>query len=232
MKGSHTFQDFKQLWKQRKFSLIHQAKYPELEEREFVSTLFTSTLSFLTSSHTLQLKLGVMYCLYLLYETQLVEPKVNIKVSMYLWLEFLKLYENIKQNLILDAYQIFRKMKREKFFCFTCFIRLVPQSSPGNLSTLEEIKSEMLNREGTLLRAVADVDSIETIQILYNVAKSQALGESLTLSQEISNANPEHQSVVNIINQNLISEMRQLITEFENERSKKVNPNSSSSRRV
>src|SRR5690348_6777927 len=80
----------------------------------------------------LSVRVGILYCLYLLCSTQLLRPRELIKVSMgkfasyapfrsnhhylYLqvtWQEILLLYREIKQNKLVDAYHIFRKMHKE-----------------------------------------------------------------------------------------------------------------------
>ena len=80
---------------------------------------------------------------------------INLKTSSYsinlsaTWQEMLKLLEDIRSNHLNDAFVIWKKMKSEHFYVFTCVAPPSPYSnqapvvpSPATLSTLS---SEIIN---------------------------------------------------------------------------------------
>lgn len=89
---------------------------------------------FFQLNHSFEVRVGVLYALYLLYETQPSantsshKYKINVSLGNWtsifdlkillmfvliaLWNDFQKLYEEIKQRKVVDAYAIFRKMQR------------------------------------------------------------------------------------------------------------------------
>lgn len=88
--------------------------------------------------HPLQLRVGVVYILFLLYETQSKTPKTKINVSIglihypncingavvELYQELLKLQDSIIQAKLVEPFHIIQRLKQENAFNFTAFVKV------------------------------------------------------------------------------------------------------------
>jgi hypothetical protein len=89
-----------------------------------------NTIGFFYVNKDIVIRLGVLYTLYCLHETQHNVPKVKIVVSLgtffistqilaVIWEEVVKFMEEVRKNQIADAYHIFRKMKSSNYFVYS-----------------------------------------------------------------------------------------------------------------
>ncbi|XP_057768024.1 uncharacterized protein LOC130988247 isoform X2 [Salvia miltiorrhiza] len=90
---SSAFAEFKRVWLSRKFSYIFEAS-PSTNQGFFMQSLYAHSISYMVSADSFSKRLGGLYCLYCLYETQLFKPPFKI----YLYLELKKL-----KNLVIEA---------------------------------------------------------------------------------------------------------------------------------
>lgn len=112
-----TFTDMKRVWVAKKFSYIYEAS-PRSNSAFFMQSLFSHSIGHMTSSTSLSQRLGGLYCLYCLYQTQPYKPCVKI----YLCLGELKslklLVVDAKQNGILVVPALVKKMLTENMLLF------------------------------------------------------------------------------------------------------------------
>jgi len=113
-----SFAKFKEVWREMKFTLIHEGQREDQEQKDYMKALYTTTLAYLPAYRSIYIKIGVLYTLYLLYETQRtqVKDRTKIIVSLALWEELLSLNNVIKEHKLADAYQIFIKLKKKMLF--------------------------------------------------------------------------------------------------------------------
>ncbi|KAL9231520.1 hypothetical protein vseg_006742 [Gypsophila vaccaria] len=76
-----TLADMKRIWLRRKFSYIFEAQLPT-NLALFMQTLYSHTVSHMTSNKLISHRLGALYCLYCLYETQPFKPPYKIYLSL------------------------------------------------------------------------------------------------------------------------------------------------------
>lgn len=151
----YTFEDFKALWKQLRFSYIHHARPKEMDYNEWMQRLYSSTLGFLYSPQPMMAFVGTLYTLYALYHTQLKSPPALIRVSLgaccrrwrdaagfcqdrrsptvppaVTWKYLQRLYKELKNQRMWEPYHVFRKLCEDKCFCFTAYAPVGPQSAP------------------------------------------------------------------------------------------------------
>ncbi|XP_020579951.1 uncharacterized protein LOC110024368 [Phalaenopsis equestris] len=109
--------DFKRVWFAKKFSYIYEAS-PRTNSVFFMQSLFAHSIGHMSSSTSLFQRLGGLYCLYCLYETQPYKPRVKI----YLCLGELKrlklLVVDAKENGIRVVPALVKKMLTENMFLF------------------------------------------------------------------------------------------------------------------
>ncbi|XP_015894176.1 uncharacterized protein LOC107428195 [Ziziphus jujuba] len=94
---STTLADMKRVWLSRKMSYIYEAS-PSSNLAFFMQSLYAHSIGYTISKASLSYRLGGLYCLYCLYETQPFKPPFKI----YLSLEELKKLK----NLVVDAKEI------------------------------------------------------------------------------------------------------------------------------
>ncbi len=126
-KQAYDFTSFADVWKERTFSLVHFACPEKLGRPVFMQTLYQIILSYNTmNTRLLEVKLGVLYGLYLLYFTQPevfpIFPKEKIRLILTSWKEIFELYKYSKQYDLYDAVYIYEKMRKEHIFEFVANI--------------------------------------------------------------------------------------------------------------
>ncbi|KAI0496997.1 hypothetical protein KFK09_023323 [Dendrobium nobile] len=115
--NSTTLADMKRVWFAKKFSYIYEAS-PRSNSVFFMQSLFSHSIGHMGSSTSLSQRLGGLYCLYCLYETQPYKPRVKI----YLCLGELKrlklLVVDAKENGIRVVPALVKRMLTENMFLF------------------------------------------------------------------------------------------------------------------
>ncbi|KAM3290010.1 hypothetical protein P3S67_018299 [Capsicum chacoense] len=79
--GSHTFAEMKRVWVSKKFSYIFEAS-PSRDQACFIQSLYAYCSGYMVSTNSLLSRLGGLYCLYCLYETQPFKPPFKIYISL------------------------------------------------------------------------------------------------------------------------------------------------------
>ncbi|XP_068651399.1 uncharacterized protein [Aristolochia californica] len=79
--GFKTFADMKKIWLSHKFTCIYESS-PKRNLAFFMQSLYAHTIGHLVSSISLSQRLGGLYCLYCLYETQPFKPPFKIYMSL------------------------------------------------------------------------------------------------------------------------------------------------------
>ncbi|KAJ0102980.1 hypothetical protein Patl1_06652 [Pistacia atlantica] len=76
-----TLADMKKVWLSRKFTYIYEAS-PSNNLSFFMQSLYAHTIRHMVSTASLSCRLGGLYCLYCLYETQPFKPSFKIYLSL------------------------------------------------------------------------------------------------------------------------------------------------------
>ncbi|KAF9610578.1 hypothetical protein IFM89_023372 [Coptis chinensis] len=79
--NSTTLDDMKRIWLSRKFTFIYEAR-PTTNLAFFMQSLFAHSIRYMLSTTSLSQRLGGLYCLYCLYETQPFRPAFKIYLSL------------------------------------------------------------------------------------------------------------------------------------------------------
>lgn len=79
--GSPTFAEMKRVWASKKFSYIFEAS-PSKDQACFIQSLYAYCSGYMVSTNPLLSRLGGLYCLYCLYETQPFKPPFKIYISL------------------------------------------------------------------------------------------------------------------------------------------------------
>lgn len=75
--------------------------------------------------HTFQIRVGALYLLYGLYNTQLCQPKQKIRVALKDWDEVIRFQQDLMNAQHFDAAFVFRKLRLDRAFHFTAMPKLL-----------------------------------------------------------------------------------------------------------
>ncbi|XP_039123969.1 uncharacterized protein LOC120260539 isoform X2 [Dioscorea cayenensis subsp. rotundata] len=112
-----TLTDFKRLWAARKFSYIYEAR-PTTNSAFFMQSLFSYCISNIVSQAPLARRLGGLYCLYCLHQTQPYKPSFKIYLSLDELRRLRKLVIDAKENGIKVVIALVKRMLVMNMFLF------------------------------------------------------------------------------------------------------------------
>ncbi|KAJ2006319.1 hypothetical protein GGI04_000694 [Coemansia thaxteri] len=111
------FESFCEVWKQLNFSLIHFVATEKNSRQNFMRTTYRLILSHFQPGAILEIRIGVLYALYLVYFTQPVNfPNINIRVTMDMWSMLTKLYQYCNESDIRDVVYVFDRLMSDGAF--------------------------------------------------------------------------------------------------------------------
>ncbi|XP_024398800.1 uncharacterized protein [Physcomitrium patens] len=116
-----SLRQLKELWKIRGFSFIHEACPKDTTQAFFMQSLYSSALGHVKCvERTLSWKLGGLFVLYCLYETQYVEPFYLIYLSLEDLERLHGLVKELRRIEHAEALKVLRTMLRKEAFLFGC----------------------------------------------------------------------------------------------------------------
>eukprot|EP00250_Pteridium_aquilinum_P035746 c9885_g1_i1 orf=174-1139(+) len=116
--GGLELSQMKELWRSRCFTFIHEAKPTQVNAAFFMQALYSSALDFLEGNLPWSKKLGGLYVLYILYETQLSIPPFKIYLSTDNLENIYSLVKQAKANGPLTALRVVNRMMVRDFFLY------------------------------------------------------------------------------------------------------------------
>ncbi|KAK9141750.1 hypothetical protein Syun_011150 [Stephania yunnanensis] len=115
--NSRTLVDMKKIWLSRKFSFIYEGR-PTTNVNVFMQSIYAHSIGYMVSTSSLSQRLGGLYCLYCLYETQPFKPPFRVYISLG-ELERLKILAiDAKKEYIKVAPALIKKMLDANLFLF------------------------------------------------------------------------------------------------------------------
>nr|XP_058149300.1 snRNA-activating protein complex subunit 1 isoform X3 [Dasypus novemcinctus] len=119
------FEEFTELWRSMKFGTIYCGRMRNLEKNMFTKEALALAWRYFLPPYTFQIRVGALYLLYGLYNTQLCRPKQKIRVALKDWDDVLKFQQDLINAQHFDAAYIFRKLRLDKAFHFTAMPKLL-----------------------------------------------------------------------------------------------------------
>lgn len=116
--GGLELSQMKELWRLRSFSFIHEARPNHVDAAFFMQALYSCALSHIIEDLSFSEKLGGLYVLYILYETQLFTPPFKIYLSKDDLQNIYSLVKEAKLKGPLMALKVVHKMMASCFFLF------------------------------------------------------------------------------------------------------------------
>uniref|UniRef100_H0XEP3 Small nuclear RNA activating complex polypeptide 1 n=1 Tax=Otolemur garnettii TaxID=30611 RepID=H0XEP3_OTOGA len=119
------FEDFTELWRNMKFGTIFCGRMRNLEKNMFTKEALALAWQYFLPPYTFHIRVGALYLLYGLYNTQLCQPKQKIRVALKDWDEVLKFQQDLINAQHFDAAYIFRKLRLDRAFHYTAMPKLL-----------------------------------------------------------------------------------------------------------
>ncbi|KAF3449696.1 hypothetical protein FNV43_RR10427 [Rhamnella rubrinervis] len=136
---STTLADMKRVWLSRKMSYIYEVS-PSSNLGLFMQSLYGHSIGYMISTASLSYRLGGLYCLYCLYETQPFKPPFKI----YLSLEEMKKLKNLvvvaKEHGLKVASALVKRMLDKNMFLFG-FVDITEGSIAETVNQLTELQN-------------------------------------------------------------------------------------------
>ncbi|XP_073427132.1 snRNA-activating protein complex subunit 1 [Dendrobates tinctorius] len=158
------FEEFLSIWKGLKFHTIFYGGMRSLESNRFTREVLSVASTYFLPPYTFQIRVGAMYLLYGLYNTQLCQPKQKIRLSLKDWTDVEQLHQEIISAQHLDAVYIFRQMRRMRAFYFTAMPTMLTFKSQRSIQP-EVSKEEFLEKKDR----VADLITSESLEEIMNI---------------------------------------------------------------
>ncbi|XP_069806473.1 snRNA-activating protein complex subunit 1 [Dendropsophus ebraccatus] len=158
------FEEFLTIWKEIKFDTIYYGGMRNLECNRFTRELFSIASSYFLPPYTFQIRVGAMYLLYGLYNTQLCQPKQKIRVALKDWADIEQFHQELISAEHLDAVYIFRQMRRMRAFYFTAMPTMLTFRSQKSVQP-EVSKEEFLEKKDR----VSDLITLESLEEIMNI---------------------------------------------------------------
>uniref|UniRef100_A0A8C1SSD3 Small nuclear RNA activating complex, polypeptide 1a n=1 Tax=Cyprinus carpio TaxID=7962 RepID=A0A8C1SSD3_CYPCA len=157
------YEEFSAIWREMDFSSVFFGTQSDHEKRSFTRLTFTIAYRYILPPYSFQIRVGGLYMIYGLYNTQSIWPKEKIRIALKDWYDVQKLIADAKSCQHLDVFYIFKRLLSSKAFCFTA----MPQKLTFEASerVQHNVNEEFRDRKNR----VAELASIEMLEEISNV---------------------------------------------------------------
>ncbi|XP_058843968.1 snRNA-activating protein complex subunit 1-like isoform X1 [Acipenser ruthenus] len=198
------YEDFSALWREMKFSTIFHGKMGDVEKRNFSREALSTACHYFFPPYSFQIRVGALYLLYGLYNTQLCQPKEAIRLALKDWEEVEAFQQDVINAQHFDAVYILRKMFLTKVFHFTAMPHLlfyrIKQKMPR-----QEICEEFRDR-------TAKVNTLITTDALEEITNVHEHYQKMKCA--ISSDKTQPDKALSLIKQDLVSDLRNFALDF------------------
>ncbi|KFK29952.1 hypothetical protein AALP_AA7G199100 [Arabis alpina] len=197
------FADMKRVWLSRKFSYIFEA-IPNTNIAFFIQSLYAHIIGHMVSIHSLSRRLGGLYCLYCLHETQPFKPKFRIYISLKELEKLRDVIVEVKDKGVEIAVVVAKQMLDKNVFIFGA-VDLNEASATETINQLTELQNarvrfayEKLISDTKIEQFIhlemgneVDLDSLHKMSSKYAEAKKRAIKGELVEIEDIRHISEE-----------------------------------------
>ncbi|NXI35511.1 SNPC1 protein, partial [Galbula dea] len=147
------FERFAELWRERRFDTIFHGRIRALERNKLTKKTLELAQQYFLPPYAFQIRVGALYLLYGLYNTQLCQPKQKIRISLKDWPEIQRFQQDLIDSQHYDAAYIFRTLRLARAFHFTAMPKLLNYRTKKKIqgNTFKEEFKEPSNRVNSLI---------------------------------------------------------------------------------
>ncbi|XP_063003739.1 snRNA-activating protein complex subunit 1 [Elgaria multicarinata webbii] len=209
------YEDFASLWRQHRFHTIFYGKIRTPEQIKFTKEALALVWSYFLPPYTFQIRVGALYLLYGLYNTQLCQPKEKIRVALKDWPEVSKFQHELLDAQHYDAAYIFRTLRMDKAFFFTAMPKFLSFRTKKNMPNRIEMKSEFRDPSDR----VAMLNPADFLEETKNVHDHYQKMKCL-----ISMDQSQPDKALNLIKDDFIVNFKDIVLEYQRWQKNKVEP--------
>ncbi|KAM5128982.1 snRNA-activating protein complex subunit 1 isoform 1-T2 [Mantella aurantiaca] len=199
------YEEFLSLWKELKFHTIFFGGMRSLERNRFSREAFSVVSPYFLPPYTFQIRVGALYLMYGLFNTQLCEPKQKIRIALKDWAEVEKFHQDLISAQHLDAVYIFRQMRRSRAFYFTAMPTLLTFRSQMRIPA-EDSKEEFKD----VRDRVADLITDESLEEMINIHEHYQTTKRL---MHVDKSEPDRNQ--SLIKEEFTDELNSLVSQYQ-----------------
>ncbi|KAI9521966.1 hypothetical protein NQZ68_041605 [Dissostichus eleginoides] len=195
------FEVFSTIWREMNFSHIFHGTVKH-EKRSFSRLILDSAYSFLLPPFSFQIRVGGLYLLYSLFQSQTAAPPEQIRMALKDWEHVKKFEKDAIDAQHMDVIYILRQLRLQKAFHFSAMPTLLVFRKQRKKETpaLCEKFIERASRPQELI----NIDLLEELSNVHDLYGN--------LKSSVSETSEE--SSVNLIHQDLIPQLRNTVVDF------------------
>ncbi|KAL0967552.1 hypothetical protein UPYG_G00253690 [Umbra pygmaea] len=119
------FEDFSAIWRSMVFHSVFYGTLADSEMREFCQLTLTTAFNYFLPPYSFQIRVGALYLLYGLYNTQHALPKAKIRFALKDWDQIQKFYQDSLRSQHSDVVYVLKKLVTDSAFIYTAMPQLL-----------------------------------------------------------------------------------------------------------
>uniref|UniRef100_A0A672IML1 Small nuclear RNA activating complex, polypeptide 1b n=1 Tax=Salarias fasciatus TaxID=181472 RepID=A0A672IML1_SALFA len=176
------YEIFSKIWREMKFSDIFSGITARHEKRAFSRTILDSAYPFFLPPFSFQIRVGGLYLLFGLYQTQRVSPPEQVRLALKDWDEVKKLEKDAVDAQHYDVVYVLRKLEACGAFSYTAMPQLLAfrkkrKAEPLSSSLREEFM-ERTSRPQELIN-IELLEELSNVHKLYDNLKKSVFSPAL-----------------------------------------------------
>lgn len=206
---SKTLADMKRVWISKKFSYIYEAS-PSKNLAFFMQSLYAHCIGYMVSNGSLSHRLGGLYCLYCLYETQPFKPPFKVYISLGELKNLKILVIDAKANDIGVVPALVKRMLESNTFLFGA-VDLAECSATETVNQLEQLQKARIQAAYEKLFDSMPIENYVRMDLGLEVDLNLLKKMSAEYAEAKNVAIKEASSILDVQNIKHISEDKELI---------------------
>ncbi|KAJ8411716.1 hypothetical protein AAFF_G00153540 [Aldrovandia affinis] len=200
------YEVFAAVWRKMDFPSIFYGKMAANEMRAFSRLILTTAYPYFLPPYSFHIRVGGLYLLYGLYNTQLASPKEKIRIALKDWENINKFQEDAMNAQHYDVSYIFRKLISEKAFYFAAmpkhlFFRVKRKTKRPTVC------DEFWDRP----MRVMDLVTTETLEEIVNVQEHYEKAK-----QAICGTPGQPDPAINLVSKDLVQRLHSTVVTYHN----------------
>uniref|UniRef100_A0A672GW96 snRNA-activating protein complex subunit 1-like n=1 Tax=Salarias fasciatus TaxID=181472 RepID=A0A672GW96_SALFA len=176
-RDSVRYQDFSAIWREMRFSDVFLGVSTHSELRRFCGVALTTAVKYFLPPYSYQIRVGGLYLMFALYQTQLFQPPVKIRLALRDWAHAQTFLFDSVDSGHHDVVYIFQKLVFAKAFHYTAMPHLLTYQKMRKPKK-EPVCTEFLGRTTAVqdLLSSSMLEELTNIQGLYHNLKQGTVG--------------------------------------------------------
>ncbi|XP_057742028.1 uncharacterized protein LOC130960602 [Arachis stenosperma] len=206
---STTLADMKRVWLSKKFSYIYESS-PASNLAFFMQSLYAQCIGYMCGTASLSQRLGGLYCLYCLYETQPFKPPFKVYLSLGEVKKLRTLVVDAKANDIKVVPPLVKRMLGRNMFLFGA-VDLTEDSVRETVNELQQLQNARIKLAYEKLFHSTPIDNYVHMDLGMEVDLGKLQKMSSEYAQAKNVAIAEASNVLDVTNIKHLSEDKELI---------------------